>query len=123
MGYMTQDGRYANTVDEVVLAASALRDDAEATGDEIELGDRGTLRASLQVTAKAGTGPTLDVTIETSHDGSTWYEAGTFSQLSDPAVPTTVRKIFTVDRFVRAKWEVGGSGGPSLTFSLEAEAA
>lgn len=125
MGYMTNEGRWANTVDELVLAALAERNDAEATGEPIELGDRGTLRAVLTVTAKAGTSPTLDVTIETSRDGATWYEAGSFDQVSDPNLtsgPLVVRKIVAIDRFVRVKWEVGGSADPALTFSLEAEA-
>ena len=122
MGYHRQDRKWADTED-IVLAPLALRGDAEATGTELELGDRATVRLALTVTAKAGT-PTLDVTIETSHDGVTWYEAGAFDQLSDPAVttPLVVRGVFAVDRFVRAKWEVGGSDTPSLTFSLDGEA-
>ena len=125
MGYhRTSDRRWADTED-IVLAPLALRDDAEATGTEFELGDRATVRLALTVTAKAGTTPTLDVTIETSHDGVTWYEAGAFAQLSDPTVTTPVvaRKVFAIDRFVRAKWEVGGSADPSLTFALAGEAA
>lgn len=124
MGYHRQDRKWADTED-IVLAPLALRDDAEATGTELELGDRATVRLALTVTAKAGTTPTLDVTIETSHDGVTWYEAGAFAQISDPTLtnPLVVRQIFAIDRFVRAKWEVGGSGSPSLTFSLDGEAA
>lgn len=124
MGYHRQDRKWADTED-IVLAPLALRDDAEATGPELELGDRATVRLALTVTAKAGTAPTLDVTIETSHDGANWYEAGAFDQLSDPSVttPLVVRGIFAIDRFVRAKWEVGGSDNPSLTFSLDGEAA
>jgi len=38
-------------------APLALRGDAEATGTEIELGDRATVRLALTVTAKAGTTP------------------------------------------------------------------
>jgi len=123
MGYHRQDRKWADTED-IVLAPLALRGDAQATGTELELGDRATVRLALTVTAKAGTAPTLDVTIETSHDGVTWYEAGAFDPLSDPAVttPLVVRGVFAVDRFVRAKWEVGGSDNPSLTFSLDGEA-
>lgn len=124
MGYHRQDRKWADTED-IVLAPLALRDDAEATGPELELGDRATVRLALTVTAKAGTSPTLDVTIETSHDGANWYEAGAFAQLSDPDLtsgPLVVRKIVAIDRFVRAKWEVGGTD-PSLTFSLDGEAA
>lgn len=125
MGYHRQDRKWADTED-IVLAPLALRDDAEATGPELELGDRATVRLALTVTAKAGTAPTLDVTIETSHDGANWYEAGSFGQVSDPNLtsgPLVVRKIVAIDRFVRAKWEVGGSDTPSLTFSLDGEAA
>lgn len=124
MGYHRQDRRWADTED-ITLAPLDTRADAEATGTEVELGDRAVVRLALTVTAKTGTTPTLDVTIETSHDGATWYEAGTFEQIEDPNLtsgPLVARGVFPVDRFVRAKWEVGGSD-PSFTFSLAGEAA
>lgn len=123
MGYhMKSSGRWAKT-EKVILHPSAERDDASANGAEFELGDKGVLRLVANVTAKSGTSPTLDLTVETKGEDGTWYEAGTFTRFNDPTVPATERKAFAVDRFVRLKWEVGGSGSPSLTFEVSGEAA
>lgn len=121
MGYTMRSGRYANTED-VVLAPLALRNNASATGPEVELGDRGVLRLRLAVTTETGTAPTLNVTIETSKTGApgTWYEAGTFDEVEEETGDFDT--VFLIDRFVRAKWEVGGSGGAAFTFGLSGEA-
>lgn len=117
MGYHMQSGRYAN-VEDLILAPSAART-ATGNGAAVELGDRTAVRLTLDVTAASGTGPTLDVTVQTSRDGVTWYEAGTFTQATGAG---TQRKVFAVDRFVRGSWTVGGTT-PSFTFSMLGEAA
>lgn len=123
MGYhMNSSGRWAKT-EPVTLAPSATRDDSSATGVEIELGDKGTLRLVATVTAKSGTDPTLDLTVETKGEDGTWYEAGTFAQFDDPTVPAAQRQVFAVDRWVRLKWEVGGTSSPDFTFEVKGEAA
>ncbi len=95
MGYPTKSGRWADTVS-LTLAASAAR---TATAN--------------------GTTPTLDVVIQTSHDGTTWRTAHTFTQATATG---TQRASFTVDRFVRASWTVDGTT-PSFTFAVTGEAA
>lgn len=71
------------------------------------------------VTPGAPGSPTLDVTVETGPDGSTWATLGTFTQATAPG---TERKLLCpVDRFVRAKWTVAGTD-PAITFSLSGEA-
>jgi hypothetical protein len=124
-GYTTQDRRYADTVDEIVLAPLDARVGASGTGEAYELGDRATLRVVATVTAKTGTSPTLDLTVQTSRDGVTWYTAGTFAQFDDPDVssPVLARQCFAIDRFVRLSWAIGGSSTPGLTFGAIAEAA
>ena len=106
-------------ITDVVLAASAART-ATGSGSAVALGDLGTIRLLLDVTAASGTTPTLDVTIETSYDGSTgWVSLGTFSQKT--AVSTQRKSFSGCDRYVRASWVVGGTT-PSFTFSITGEA-
>lgn len=117
MGYQTKSGRWADTVG-LTLAASAART-ATASGATVEVADKGVVRLLLATTAVSGTTPTLDVVIQTSHDGTTWRAAHTFTQVT--AIGQQ-RASFTVDRFVRATWTVDGAT-PSFTFSISGEAA
>ena len=117
MGYSTKSGRWANT-QALVLAASAART-ATGNGSAVEIGDKAVARLLLDVTARTGTTPTLDVTIQTSYDGTTWRNAGTFTQAT--AVGQQ-RGSFMLDRYVRAAWTIGGTT-PNFTFSIAGEAA
>lgn len=76
----------------------------------------------LDVTAAAGTTPTLDVTIEEFDEASGKYSViDTFPQQIAAA---TVRRTLAVpfgDK-IRAVWTIGGAG-PSFTFSLSATEA
>jgi hypothetical protein len=116
MGYSMPAGRYADTTDLNFNPAAALT--ASATTNGVELGDKGVGRLTLNVTAASGTSPTLDVTVQCSRDGVTWYDSGTFTQSTGV---NTQRKIFLLDRFVRAKYVVAGTS-PSFTFTLTGEA-
>jgi hypothetical protein len=108
-------GQFAD-IDDVELAASAART-ATGQGAAVALGDRGTLRLLLDVTAASGT---LDVTVETSFDGATgWRSLGTFAQKT--AVASERKSFSGCDRYVRATWTVGGTT-PSFTFSVVGEA-
>jgi hypothetical protein len=120
MGYQIgRSKRWANTED-VVLHASAERV-ANGSGAGMELGDRTTVRLLLDVTAKgADVDETLDVTVETSHDGATWRSLGAFAQKT--AVGSERKSFAGCDRFVRVSYTVGGTT-PSFTFSVEGEAA
>lgn len=118
MGYVTA-GLRTSRGRAVTLAASAART-ATADGTAVEIADKGAVRLLLDVTAASGTTPTLDVTVETSYDGSTgWTSLGTFTQKTAAG---TQRKNFSgADRFVRATWAIGGTT-PSFTFSVVGEA-
>jgi len=53
-------------------------------GPVIEVGHKRHLGLLLKTTAKSGTNPTLDVTIQTSNDGlNDWQAVGTFAQKTD----------------------------------------
>jgi hypothetical protein len=115
-GYNTSDGQFVDSRD-VVLHPSATR---TATGNGTvveETGKRRVASLTLTVAARSGTTPTLDVTVQTSRDGSTWYTAGSFAQATAAGAE---RKTFALDRFVRARWVLGGTT-PSFTFSLDGE--
>lgn len=69
----------------------------------------------LKVTAATGTTPTLDVKVQTSHDGSDWYDMGSsFTQITAAATPA-VLKITNFGPFIRLVYTIGGTD-PSFTF-------
>lgn len=113
----TTSGRALRAVDTTLLASAART--ATGAGAAVELGDVATLRLLVDVTAASGTSPTLDITIETSYDGSTsWRSLGTFAQKT--AVATERKSFGGCDRYVRASYVIGGTT-PSLTFSVTGE--
>lgn len=116
-GYVTSDGQHVDSRD-VVLHPSAART-ATANGTVVEeTGRRRTLALVLAITAASGTSPTLDVVVQTSRDGGTWYTAGSFTQATTTG---TQRKTFALDRYVRLQWTIGGSDTPTFTFSASGE--
>lgn len=101
--------------DEITLLASAART-ATGTSDVYEVGDKGTLRLDLAVTARSGTNPTLHAQIETreSYSAGTWRVLDAFEA---SAVGSERRTIAGADRFVRVAYTIGGTN-PSFTFSV-----
>jgi len=93
---------------------SAARTSSGSSG-VFYVGDKSTLRATLTVAARSGTSPTLDVSVMTCDtENGTYYSAGAFSQKTATGAQ---RACFTVDRFVRFDWALGGTS-PSFTFSI-----
>lgn len=110
MGYAKGNGDWADTDAVTFFALAAVA--STATSAAVET-DRGTCSLDLVVTSGTGT---LDVTIETSADNSTWRSAGTaFTQATGA---TTARRSYTCDRFVRSVATIGT--GP-FTFSVIGE--
>ncbi len=111
MSYAMGTGASADT-DAVTFIQSATYTVTE-TSDAVET-DKGTCSLTLDVTSVSG--GTLDVTIETSMDNSTWRSAGTaFTQASGA---TAQRLTFLCDRFVRAVGTI--VTGPAV-FSVSGE--
>ena len=102
--------------DEITLVASAART-ASFNSDVYEIGDKGTLRLSLVVSAISGTGALLHAQVETreAYGSGTWRVVDAFGPLT--ATGTTVRSMSGLDRFVRVVCTIAGSG-PSVTFAL-----
>ncbi len=105
--------------DDVTLASSAERS-ATGDGDEYELGDRGTLRLALDVTAASGTTPTLHVQVQTrALSSDTWRTVGAFPIVS--ATGTTYREFTGCNRYVRTQHTLAGTS-PVFTFSVSGNA-
>jgi len=121
MGYTKKSGRYADTTDANLNPLSGATVTVDGYSQVLEMGDRATARLNLKTTAVTGSGAVLDVTVQTSKDGVTWYTSGTFTQVAN-TVDTTwdQRKIFTIDRFVRALFDVTGTT-PVITVTLLGE--
>ncbi|NUO97486.1 MAG: hypothetical protein HOW59_06105 [Nonomuraea sp.] len=98
--------------------ASAARTASGSTAAQSGYGPATSLRAQLNVTAAAGTTPTLDVVIEDTLDGgTTWNTIGTFTQAT--AVARQVINITTpFSDTLRVRWTVGGAT-PSFTFAVD----
>jgi hypothetical protein len=100
------------------FAAAAARTASGDSGPQRGYQSADALRVQLDVTAAAGTTPTLDVVIEDTLDGANWNVIGTFAQKTGPGREViNITTPFT-DR-LRARWTVGGAA-PSFTFSVVA---
>lgn len=72
----------------------------------------------VDVTAVSGTGPTLDLSVEWSHDGTTWAPAepaDDFTQIT--AVGSVVKNFSLKMPIYRVVWTIAGTT-PSFTFSI-----
>lgn len=105
--------------DEVTILASAART-SSTTSDVYEVGDKGTARLTLDITAVSGTTPSIHVQIETRKDYSSgdWRVVDAFGPKT--AVGSERRSMSGLDRFVRAVCTIAGTT-PSFTFSLTGE--
>ena len=107
------------------LLASVLVSAADQAGDGVPCDNYSEMVVYMSVTAKAGTSPTVDFDIQTSHDNSAWHKHTSMTQLNDPTVTTTYRApaetLSNLGKFVRIiSTAVGGSSTPSLTCEAEA---
>lgn len=95
---------------------------ATANGTTLEVGDVvNVLRVQLAVTARSGTSPTLDVTIQdTVDDGTNWNTIGTFAQKTNTGTEViNITAPFT--NKIRARSVIAGTN-PSFTYSVVAYA-
>lgn len=97
------NGRWADTVALDLSPSAPIAVDGNSSA--VELGDRAVARLTLSVTSVSPS-DVLDVTIQTSPDGTNWYTSGTFTQATTTG---SERKLFQLDRYVRAAYNVTGS--------------
>lgn len=107
--------------DVTILASAALT--ASGQSAAVDVGGAGVLRAKVQVTAVAGTTPSITPTIQTSHDAGVtdpWRTAGAaYTALT--AVGSSPYQSFAVDRYIRVSYVISGTT-PSLTTTVVGEA-
>jgi len=103
-----------------VLEASAAKVATFNTAS-VELAAPGEVAVFVDVTVVTGGSPTLDVTVEWSHDGTAWFtlDGGveTFTQIT--AAAKVVKRLVPAGRHVRAACAIAGTT-PSFTMSVTA---
>jgi len=113
---MPAQDRYGSGFTETVVASVARTTSGDSGPLTSGWAAVETLRAQINVTAAAGTTPTLNVVIEDSLDGTNWNTIGTFAQKT--AVSREVINVTTpFAGRVRIRWTVGGTT-PSFTFDV-----
>lgn len=101
-----------------VVVVSAARTVSGDTGVLTGWGSAKTLRMQLDVTAAAGTAPSLTVLVEDTLDGSTFNTIGTFTaKIAAGREVINITSPFT--EWLRVGWTVAGTT-PSFTFSVTA---
>lgn len=104
--------------DRETAVASAARTASGNSGTLPNYGAASSIRAQLNVTAASGTGPTLDVVIEDSVDGSSnWNTVGTFAQKT-AAGREVINITGLFGDLLRVRWTIGGTT-PSFTFAVD----
>jgi hypothetical protein len=116
---MPQDskGRYspANESSSAGSVASAAKT-ATTTLTAFSTVDVENINATLVITAASGTNPTLDLTLETTADGTNYYTVGTFAQQT--TTQAGLARIFgPLGATSRWKFTVGGTT-PSFTCAI-----
>jgi hypothetical protein len=87
------------------------------SGGDVRVSGGESVRAQLNVTAVAGTSPTLNVLIEDTLDGTNYNTIGTFAQKT--AAGREVINITTpFSENLRVSWSIAGTN-PSFTFSVD----
>lgn len=119
---MPQDDKGRFIADEETRAgqqvASAART-ATANGTAFDTSDVDEITGACVVTLVSGTNPTLDVVLQTTADGSTYYTVGNFTQKT--AITAAETKVFTgLGSLSRWSWTIGGTATPTFTFAVSA---
>jgi hypothetical protein len=107
-----------------LLAKTVSNVTASAQSGIIQVGSFKELQVFLDAANVSGTTPTLDVKIETSPDGTTWYQIAAFTQVTTVASKQvlTLGSGFTAQGFgnqIRANMTTGGTT-PNYTVGITA---
>lgn len=89
-------------------------DAASGAGEAVATGIDAQAVITLSVSSAVGTG-TLDVSIETSSDGTAWRHVGAFSQVLAAGKETL--RFGDLDGYVRAVWAIDDAA-PTFTFAI-----
>lgn len=117
----TAKGQWYNpnvTAERAFLASAARTTSGQSSAFDVE--DAAALEGKVTVSAVAGTAPTLDLSLETTVDGTNWYACGAFTQKSGAG--SDARMFAPLGQQARWKWAIGGSAGQSVTFTVVSKA-
>ena len=95
---------------------------SDTASSSVECGRFSEATIYIKVTAKAGTSPTIDFDVQTSHDNSEWHKDSDVTQISDPTVAyyaPVVKIANSMGKYIRLNPTVGGSGSPSMTVTAK----
>jgi len=101
----------------ITLHASAAETTSGAQA-AVDLGEgRSCVKLDLVVTAVAGTNPTLAIVLETAPTSTgPWRSAGSFTTATTTGKSS--KTFAELDRYVRENRTIGGTAGPTFTYSL-----
>jgi hypothetical protein len=76
--------------------------------------------AYLNVTAFAGTNPTLNVKLQAQDGLGAWYDisGAAFTQVGGATSTQRIALASLPDKYIRAVWTITGSAGQSYTFTV-----
>ena len=101
------------------ILASAART-ATGQSNAFSVGNQDFLSVLVDVTAASGTGPSLTVNVEWSHDGTNWFTADPADAFTALTAAGKRTKVFQVKGLVaRLNYTIAGTT-PSFTFSATA---
>lgn len=117
----TAGGRWYNAPE--VAPRAALASAARTAGGQssaFNSEDAASLDVTLTISAVSGTTPTLDLKVQTSHDGTTWDDVAAFPQKT--GVNTHKKTFGPLGPLCRYSWAIGGTATPTFTFKVDAVA-
>lgn len=132
-GYNTEAGEFV-AARSIPLFPSQAFASGQTIGNVFEVGGAACARLSLAVSAKSGTNPTLDVTVETSEDGlAGWRSVAAFDQKTDVLLamgavtetgttPPDITLTGTPNRYINLKvlcTTLGARGTSQIKYSLD----
>tara|TARA_R110002012_G_scaffold2391_10_gene11645 strand:+ start:1328 stop:1684 length:357 start_codon:yes stop_codon:yes gene_type:complete len=91
---------------------------SDTSSASVECGRFSEATIYIKVTAKAGTSPTLDFDVQTSHDNSDWHRDSAVTQISNPTTTyyaPAIKIANSMGKYIRLNPTVGGSSSPSMT--------
>jgi hypothetical protein len=118
MSYKTSKGIHVDALPLALTPTAAFAAAATTNGAAVELGRNRIVTLTLTTSAVSAS-DTLDVTIQSSQNGTNWFTAGTFTQHTAPASET---KTFICGRFMRPVYVAAGSGVSITVSALTGEA-
>lgn len=105
-----------------ITMANSVTETATTDGPWIPIGDKGTIRLKLNVTAHTAGGDTLDVGIQTSKDQGVLDVPRSLGSFTQSAATGSETKSFSgADRYVRYASVLAGAG-VSVTYTIDGEA-